>query len=297
MAFKLRKDYTPRGDQGAVIEAAVRTAREGRESQTIIGATGTGKTYVMASIINELKQPALVISHNKTLSAQLFKEFRFFFPENAVEYFVSYYDYYQPEAYVAKKDLYIEKDASINEEIEKYRLKATASLMSRPDVIIVASVSCIYGLGSPEDYKNMHLHLYKGQNIGREKIIRKLIDIQYKRNDDQLMAGNFRVRGDVIDLVPSYIDVGIRIELFGDEVEAIYELDVLNNKIINQREQTFVYPAKHFVLPHTKIEEAVGNIDKELKKRCAFFKKQNKLLEKERLWNKTRYDMEVLQTM
>lgn len=296
-AFKVNENYKPRGDQPKVIESISRGLVENNHHQTIIGATGTGKTYVMAKIIENTGRPALVISHNKTLAAQLYKEFTHFFPDNAVEYFVSYYDYYQPEAYVAKRDLYIEKDASINDQIDKLRLRATTALMERRDVIIVASVSCIYGLGSPEDYRQLNIHLEKGETVDRRFLIRKLIDIQYERNDDVLQRGHFRVRGDVIDVVPAYLDYGIRVELFGDEIEGVFEIDPINNKIIRERAEAWIYPAKHFVMPHSRVEAACQVIQDELDERVEFYEKQNKLLEKERISTRTRYDLEMLQTL
>ena len=298
MDFQIVSDFSPKGDQPKVIEEISRSLKQENRYQTILGATGTGKTYVMAKIIERMNRPSLLISHNKTLAAQLYRELQQFFPHNAVEYFVSYYDYYQPEAYVAKKDLYIEKDASINDEIDKLRLRATSALMERRDVVIVSSVSCIYGLGSPEDYREMHLDIHVGETWSRREIIRRLVHMQYNRNDDTLSRGTFRVRGDVIDIFPSYLgETLFRIEMFGDEIEGLAEVDSLNHKVTRRLDHFFIYPAKHFVMPREKIDRAVAIIEEELKERCAYFTKHNKLLEKERLYSRTKYDMERLSTM
>ena len=295
MNFKIKANYSPAGDQAKVIDSIANSLELGHQYQTILGATGTGKTYVMAKIIEKLNIPSLVISHNKTLAAQLYREFQQFFPDNAVEYFVSYYDYYQPEAYVAKKDLYIEKDSSINDEIDKLRLRATSALMERKDVIIVASVSCIYGLGSKDDYKKMHLNLHLREELTRDHLLKRLVDMQYARNDNVLSRGTFRVRGDVIDICPSYAtDVGYRIELFGDEIESLSEINILNNQVTRKMKNIFIHAAKHFVMPQTKIDQAVNAIERELEKRCEFFSKQEKLLEKERLYTRVKYDLELL---
>lgn len=295
--FRTIESFTPKGDQPAVIESISRGLGGNQKFQSIKGATGTGKTYVLAKIIEQVQRPALVICHNKTLAAQLYKEFSLFFPDNAVSYFVSYYDYYQPEAYVAARDLYIEKDSSINEEIDKMRLKATATLMERRDVVIVASVSCIYGLGSPMDYQRMHLDLHPGAPVSRETIIRKLIEIHYERNDNVLESGSFRVRGDVIDVYPPYAKNPFRIELFGDEVEALTERDSLNNTIISSKPRLFIYPAKHFVMPHERVQDAAKYIEQELTERCAYFEKEGKIIEKERIYSRTKYDIEMLLTL
>ncbi len=297
MKFRVNETYQAKGDQPQVIESIARGLHEGERFQTVLGATGTGKTFVMAKVIEALQKPALVISHNKTLAAQLYRELQHFFPDNAVEYFVSYYDYYQPEAYVAKKDLYIEKDSSINENIDRLRLRATSALMEREDVIIVSSVSCIYGLGSPEHYRQMHLDLIPGARITRNEIIRKLLEIQYNRNDNAPERGTFRVRGDVIDIIPSYMETAYRIELFGDEVEALSEVDIINNKKIKTKERILIYPAKHFVMPQKQIDKALGAIGEELEERIKFFEKEGKLLEKERISSRTRYDLEMLKAM
>ncbi|MBL8991986.1 MAG: DEAD/DEAH box helicase family protein, partial [Spirochaetia bacterium] len=295
--FKVNPEYTPRGDQPGVIDSVAAGLKKHEKYQTIHGATGTGKTYVMAKIIEAEQKPALVISHNKTLAAQLYRELQHFFPENAVEYFVSYYDYYQPEAYVAARDLYIEKDSSINEDIDRLRLRATSALMERDDVIIVSSVSCIYGLGSPEDYRKMHLDLKVGDKLGRDAVVRKLIEIQYERKDDVFERGTFRVRGDVIDVIPAYMESGYRIELFGDEVEALAEIDVINNKVTRRLEKVFIYPAKHFVMPYDQLNRATEAILQELDERCAEFDKLGKKLERERINTRTRYDMEMIRAM
>ncbi len=297
MNFKVIEEYQLKGDQPQVVESIGNGLEKNYPFQTIKGATGTGKTYVMAKIIEKVNRPALIISHNKTLAAQLYREFKHFLPNNAVEYFVSYYDYYQPEAYVAKKDLYIEKESSINDEIDRMRLKATSSLLERKDVVIIASVSCIYGLGSPEDYKNMYIALQRGEMINRRDLIKKLLNIQYNRKDEVLERGFFRVRGDIIDVFPAYLQTGYRIELFGDEIENLSEIDVLNNKVINLRSKITIFPAKHFVMPHERISLALEAIKKELDDRVKYFTNQNKILEKERIYNRTLYDLELLKTV
>ena len=259
-----------------------------------MGVTGSGKTFTMANIIQKVQRPTLVISHNKTLAAQLYSEFKEFFPHNAVSYFVSYYDYYQPEAYIPQRDIYIEKDASINQEIDRLRLAATSSLVSRRDVIIVASVSCIYGLGSPEDYRKMMVGLSVGDEIDRNKLLSKFVDIQYERNDIAFESGKFRVRGDCVEIFPSYEEFAIRIEFWGDEVEQISTIDPTSGKVLSREDQCFIYPAKHFVLPEERIESAVAEIKKELAERLEELKDQNKLLEAQRLSARTRYDIEML---
>lgn len=297
VGFTIDQTLTPKGDQKKTIDQVTKDLKRNHKFQTIKGATGTGKTYVMAKIIQEYKQPALILAHNKTLAAQLYREFKGFFPNNAVEYFVSYYDYYQPEAYVAKKDLYIEKESSINEDIDRMRLKATSSLMERKDVVIVSTVSCIYGLGSPEDYQKMYVSLKVGEKISQRQLIHSLIDIQYRRNDDILERGNFRVRGDVIDIVPSYLEYAYRIEMFGDDIEALSILDVTNNKVQEKRKEINILPAKHFVMPHEKVSRACKDIEKELKERVRFFEKEQKPLERERIYSRTLYDLEMLKTV
>lgn len=296
MDLKVREDFIPKGDQAPVIDAVSKGIIAGEKFQTIIGATGTGKTYVMAKIIEAVQRPTLILCHNKTLAAQLYREFSHFFPENDVSYFVSYYDYYQPEAYVVKKNLYIEKDSSVNEEIDQMRLKATASLMYRRDVIIVASVSCIYGLGSPDDYKSMHLILKKGETTSRGEIIKKLIDIQYERNDDAPDRGMFRVRGDIVDIFPAYSNGGFRIELFGDEVERLSEIDRMNNSVSSYLDNICIYPAKHFVMSADKVQPAIDRILEEMEEHCTMLEANGKRLEAERLRGRTQYDMEMLAT-
>ncbi|KPJ58545.1 MAG: hypothetical protein AMS15_08120, partial [Planctomycetes bacterium DG_23] len=269
----------------------------GRKYHTLLGVTGSGKTFTMANVIAHYHRPTLVISHNKTLAAQLYAEFREFFPENAVEYFVSYYDYYQPEAYIPQKDIYIEKDASINEEIDRLRLAATSSLMSRDDVIIVASVSCIYGLGSPEDYEQMMLPLSAGQRIERDEILRRLVNLQYERNDYELARGKFRVRGDVLEVYPAYEEFAYRIEMFGDEIVMLVSINPLTGETISEDERLTIYPAKHYVLPEGKIVRALVTIEAELGERLEEFRSQGKLLEAQRLEARTRYDMEMLKEL
>jgi excinuclease ABC subunit B len=293
-AFQLVSPFQPAGDQPQAIEKLVQGLREGRSNQTLLGVTGSGKTFTMANVIAQLGKPALVMSHNKTLAAQLYAEFRDFFPDNAVRYFVSYYDYYQPEAYIPQRDIYIEKDASINEEIERLRLACTSALVSREDVIVVASVSCIYGLGSPEDYRKMMVHLHLGDIVDRDEMLLKFVDIQYDRNDVTFERGKFRVRGDVVELWPAYEEIGYRIELFGDEVERLSTIDSLTGAVLEKHEEMFVYPAKHFVLPEERISASVEAIGKELEERLQELKEQGKLLEAQRLAARTRYDMEML---
>ncbi len=293
-SFKVKADFQPSGDQPQAIKKLIDGLKKGDRFQTLLGVTGSGKTFTMAKVIEAINKPVLVISHNKTLAAQLYREFKEFFPENAVEYFVSYYDYYQPEAYVPSKDLYIEKDTSINEEIDRLRLKATSSLMERNDTIIVASVSCIYGLGSPEDYKEMMLHVHQGETIHRNAILEKLILIQYERNDFDFSRGTFKVKGDVIDIYPSYSQEAIRIEMFGDEIEKIYAINPVSNKIIRSLDRGIVYPAKHFVTPYPKIERALQSIKEELNVYAEQLKKENKLVEAQRIVSRTNYDIEML---
>jgi len=293
-AFKLVSDFTPKGDQPQAIEQLCKGLDEGKPHQVLLGVTGSGKTFTIANVIQHFQRPTLVISHNKTLAAQLYSELREFFPHNAVNYFVSYYDYYQPEAYIPQKDIYIEKDASINEDIDRLRLAATSSLMSRQDVIIVASVSCIYGLGSPSDYKEMMVHLKRGRYYERDDILRKLVEIQYDRNDVDFSRGKFRVRGDVVEVFPAYEESAVRFELFGNELESIYEVDALTGSIINSLDEYFIYPAKHFVLPEGTIESAARSIEIELEERLSELRSQGKLLEAQRLEARTRYDLEML---
>lgn len=292
--FKVKANYIPKGDQPQAIESLTAGFKNGLDFQTLIGVTGSGKTYTMAKVIEKLQVPALIISHNKTLAAQLYREFKDYFPDNAVAYFVSYYDYYQPEAYVASRDLYIEKETQINDEIDRLRLAATSSLLERKDVIVVATVSCIYGLGNPVDYKESRVTLKKGMEINRDDFIRKLVHMQYLRNDDFLDRGNFRVRGDVLEIVPSYAKQGLRIDFFGDEIEEIYRTDILNASIIERLDQFIIYPAKHFITREDIMNTAVSQIRHDLKERHEELLKQGKDLEAKRLQTRTLYDVEML---
>ena len=293
--FQVVSDFAPAGDQPEAIEALVEGVWAGMRDQTLLGATGTGKTFTLAQVIAKVQKPTLVIAHNKTLAAQLCSEFRQFFPNNAVHYFVSYYDYYQPEAYVPQTDTYIEKDASINDEIDRLRHAATSALFERRDVIIVASVSCIYGLGSPEDYVGMTLSLQHGDFRDRDKILRRLVGIQYHRNDIGFSRGTFRVRGDVIEIIPVYNENVLRIELFGDEVDRILELDPITGEILGQLDSITVYPANHFVTSDEKMKRAISSIEEELAEHLAYLRSEGKLLEAQRLEQRTRYDLEMLQ--
>lgn len=296
--FQLKSDYTPQGDQPGAISRLVEGVREGRKHQILLGATGTGKTYTIANTIAQLNRPTLVIAHNKTLAAQLCSEFQEFFPDNAVSYFVSYYDYYQPEAYLPSTDTYIEKDSSINDEIDKLRHSATSSLFERRDVIIVASVSCIYGLGSPSEYGSLVLSLRKGMEKGRDEILHKLVDIQYQRNDINFVRGTFRVRGDIVEIFPvANNERAIRVELFGDEIERITEIDVLTGEIVGERDHVAIFPASHFVTHEDKMKIALVNIERELEERLAELRENGKLLEAQRLEQRTRYDIEMMQEM
>ncbi len=292
--FKLISDYKPTGDQPEAIENLLKGIGKGKKHQTLLGVTGSGKTFTMANVIEKLKVPTLIISHNKTLSAQLYGEFKQFFPENAVEYFVSYYDYYQPEAYVPESDTYIEKDASINEEIERLRMKATTSLLERKDVIIIASVSCIYGLGSPADFKKQLIKISTGIQLSRDKLIKKLVSNQYKRNDIEFEQGNFRVRGDIIDLFPSYEFKGYRIEFFGDELERISAIDPISSKRIEEIDELNIYPAHHFVLPKDRVLNSIDKIEKEMEERVQYFLDNEKYIEAQRIESRTKYDIEFL---
>ncbi len=282
------------GDQPQAIEKLAAGLARGDRFQTMLGATGTGKTFVMAAIIEKVQRPTLVIAHNKTLAAQLYSEFREFFPHNAVEYFVSYYDYYQPEAYVPRTDLYIEKDSDINEEIDRLRLAATSSLLSRRDVVIVASVSCIYGLGSPEDYGRVVINLKKGETRNRDKILRHLIEIRYERNDFDLARGKFRVRGDTLEIAPAYGETAYRIELFGDQIDRIAEIDTTTGEILAEPNAIDIYPARHFITPQEKLNQALEDIEKELHDQITYFKEHDKLLEAQRLEQRTKYDLEMM---
>jgi excinuclease ABC subunit B len=293
--YKLVSEYAPTGDQPQAISELVKGFKEGNQFQTLLGVTGSGKTFTMANVIRELNKPTLIIAHNKTLAGQLYSEFKEFFPDNAVEYFVSYYDYYQPEAYVPSTDTYIAKDSSINDEIDKLRLSATASLIERKDVIIISSVSCIYGLGSPVDYENMMISIRPGMNKDREEVIRKLIDIQYTRNDMDFKRGTFRVRGDVLEVIPAdYSDLAVRIEFFGDEIDRITEVDVLTGEIKNSLEHIGIFPASHYVVPQEKIKKATQEIEEELEERVKYFKSQDQLLEAQRIAERTNFDIEML---
>ena len=293
-AFDLQSDFQPTGDQPEAIAALVKAFRSGERCRTLEGVTGSGKTFTMANVIAQLGRPALVISHNKTLAAQLYAELKEFFPNNAVEYFVSYYDYYQPEAYIPQTDTYIEKDASINEEIERLRLAATDALINREDVIIVASVSCIYGLGSPGVYRGMLVTLRAGDEFPRDEIMRKLVDVQYTRNDLAALPGTFRARGDTLDVFPSYSKDGVRIEFFGDTIESLRRIDPLTGKTLQAFDHTTISPAKHFVMPAEKLLPAIARIEAEMEARVAELERENKLLEAQRLRMRTTYDMEML---
>ncbi|MEW6075629.1 MAG: excinuclease ABC subunit UvrB [Candidatus Omnitrophota bacterium] len=292
--FKLVSDFKPCGDQPKAIDELTRELRSGKQFSTLLGVTGSGKTFTLANIIAALNIPALVISHNKTLAAQLYTEFKGFFPHNAVEYFVSYYDYYQPEAYVPSTDTYIEKDASINDRLDRLRLSSTSSLMSRSDVVIVASVSCIYNLGSPQEYKGLLVFVEKGQYIERDALLGRLINIQYERNDYEFTRGKVRVRGDVVEVFPAYKEKALRIELFGEQVERIEEIDPVSGEVLNELDKAAIYPAKHFIVSGDAVKNALQSIAWELEDRLKVLKSQNKLLEAQRLQQRTRYDMEML---
>ncbi|GAB61695.1 MAG: excinuclease ABC subunit UvrB [Candidatus Jettenia sp.] len=292
--FKLVSSFTPQGDQPRAIQQLVESYKNSVGSQTLLGVTGSGKTFTMANVIAALGKPTLVMTHNKTLAAQLYSEFKSFFPENAVGYFVSYYDYYQPEAYIPQRDIYIEKESTINQEIDRLRLLATSALMSRRDVIIIASVSCIYGLGSPEEYQEMYVHLCKGDSIERNKLLRKLVSIQYERNDIQFIRGSLRVRGDVVEVFPAYEEIAYRIELFGNEVDKISKINPMTGNFLQEVQDISIYPAKHFVMPEGKIEGVVRSIEYELNDRLKDLRSKEKFLEAQRLEARTRYDMEML---
>ena len=295
--FKLVTNYSPKGDQQQAIDEISAGILDSRKYQTLLGVTGSGKTFTMANVIQKLDRPTLIISHNKTLAAQLYGEFKNFFPHNAVEYFISYYDYYQPEAYVAVQDLYIEKDTSVNEEIDKLRLRATSSLLEREDVIVVASVSCIYGLGSPEDYANLHMQLRTGQKIERRAILESLVDILYSRNDIDFYRGTFRARGDVIEIFPSYTSTAIRVELFDTEIERISEINVITGEVISEQDAAYIYPARHFVTTVPKLEKAIVKIKAELEEQLTQFRSENKLLEAQRIEQRTKYDIEMMEEL
>ena len=293
--FKLKAPYKPTGDQTQAIAELVKGFKEGNQCQTLLGVTGSGKTFTMANVIQQLQKPTLVIAHNKTLAAQLYGEFKEMFPDNAVEYFVSYYDYYQPEAYVPSSDTYIAKDSAINDEIDKLRLSATSSLSERKDVIIVSSVSCIYGIGSPKDYQNMIISLRPGMEKDRDEVARELIDIQYDRNDMDFHRGTFRVRGDVLEIFPAdYTDTAVRVEFFGDEIDRITEINVLTGEIKCQLNHIAIFPASHYVVPMEQIKKAAIHIEEELEERVTYFKSEDKLLEAQRISERTNFDMEML---
>ena len=292
--FQLISDYQPKGDQPEAIVQLTQGINRGDKYQTLLGVTGSGKTFTMANVIANVGKPALVISHNKTLAAQLYGELKGFFPHNAVEFFISYYDYYQPEAYVPQSDTYIEKDTSVNDDIDRLRLRATSSLLEREDVVIVASVSCIYGIGSPQDWKELLLFLEVGQEKERDKILKELIDIHYSRNDIEFARGTFRVRGDTIEVHPAYEETALRIQLFGDTVEKITVIDTLRGEILEEKKKIAIYPAKHFVTTYPQLEIAVKNIELELEERLAYFRSQGKLLEAQRLESRTKFDLEMM---
>ena len=292
--FELASDFQPAGDQPKAIESLVRGIGEGKPDQVLMGVTGSGKTFTMANVIAQMNRPTLILSHNKTLAAQLYAEFKTFFPTNAVSYFVSYYDYYQPEAYIPQRDIYIEKDASINEEIDRLRLQATSALVSRRDVIVVASVSCIYGLGSPKDYLEMMVPLRVGGTIDRDALLLKLVEILYERNDYEFSRGRFRVRGDTVECWPAYEEFAFRIELWGDEIEALSIIDPVSGETAKKLDDAYIYPAKHFVLPAERVDRAVTEIETELNDRLTEFRKEGKLLEAQRLSARTRYDVELI---
>ena len=295
MDFKISSDFKPTGDQPEAIKSIITAINNDEKFSTLLGVTGSGKTFTMANIIQEVKKPTLILAHNKTLAAQLYSEFKEFFPDNAVEYFVSYYDYYQPEAYVAHSDTYIEKDASINDEIDKLRHSATASILERRDVIIISSVSCIYGLGDPEDYKELMVSLRPGMQKDRDEIIKRLIEIQYERNDINFVRGTFRVRGDILEIFPASNDEkAIRIEFFGDEIDRITEIDYVTGKIAGVRNHVVIFPASHYVTTPERIEQAIIRIEKELEERVKYFKENDKLLEAQRIEQRTKYDIEML---
>lgn len=295
MRFKIKSDYKPTGDQPTAIEQLVAGIETGEREQVLLGVTGSGKTFTMANIIERTQRPTLVICHNKTLAAQLYEEFKNFFPDNAVHYFVSYFDYYQPEAYVPRSDTYIEKDSDINEEIDRMRHAATDALLTRRDTIIIASVSCIYGIGSPSDYASLSIKLTLGERKIRDKFIRQLTDIQYQRNDIDFHRGTFRVRGDVIDIFPAGEEVAYRVEFFGDEIDALTKMDALTGEVLGKPEKITIFPSSHYVTPQDKVKVALAKIERELEERVAFFEKEGKLLEAQRLKQRTNFDIEMLQ--
>ena len=290
-AFKVVSPFEPTGDQPRAIAELTEGLQRGLHNQTLLGVTGSGKTYTMSKVIEAVQRPTLILAHNKTLAAQLYSEFKEFFPSNAVEYFVSYYDYYQPEAYVARSDTYIEKESQVNEEIDRLRHAATRALLTRRDTIIVASVSCIYGIGSPEDYGKTVISMRRGEVVRRDKVLRHLIDIQYERNDVNFVRGTFRVRGDTLEIFPAYEQVALRISFFGDEIERIVEVDPLTGEVLVERTQTDIYPAKHFVTTEEKLGAAIQDIRNELEARLKEMEAQGKILEAARLKQRTTYDL------
>ncbi|MDF4068175.1 DEAD/DEAH box helicase family protein, partial [Staphylococcus aureus] len=293
--FKIHSDFEPQGDQPQAIKEIVEGIKAGKRHQTLLGATGTGKTFTMSNVIKEVGKPTLIIAHNKTLAGQLYSEFKEFFPENRVEYFVSYYDYYQPEAYVPSTDTFIEKDASINDEIDQLRHSATSALFERDDVIIIASVSCIYGLGNPEEYKDLVVSVRVGMEMDRSELLRKLVDVQYTRNDIDFQRGTFRVRGDVVEIFPaSKEELCIRVEFFGDEIDRIREVNYLTGEVLKEREHFAIFPASHFVTREEKLKVAIERIEKELEERLKELRDENKLLEAQRLEQRTNYDLEMM---
>ncbi|RKY32868.1 MAG: excinuclease ABC subunit B [Candidatus Omnitrophota bacterium] len=295
--FKLKSSFKPRGDQPQAIQKLSQAILSGEKSQVLLGVTGSGKTFTLANVIARINKPTLVISHNKTLAAQLYSEFREFFPHNAVEYFVSYYDYYQPEAYIPSTDTYIEKDASINERLDRLRLSSTSSLMSRNDCLIVASVSCIYNLGSPEDYRGQLVFIEKGQAIPRDELILRLIQIQYERNDYEFIRGKLRVRGDIVEIFPPYQEKALRLQFAADKIEKISEINPVSGEVLNTLDKVAIYPAKHFIVSTDKIENALNSISRELEEQLKFLRSNNKLLQAQRLESRTKYDMEMLREM
>ena len=297
MLFKLNAEYQPTGDQPQAIEKLTASIQAGNKHQTLLGVTGSGKTYTMANLIARCGRPTLIISHNKTLAAQLYSEFKNFFPENAVEYFVSYYDYYQPEAYVASSDTYIEKDSSINDEIERMRISTSSALVSRRDVVVVASVSCIYGLGSPEEFSSMRIPLRRGLPMDRSRLLERLVENLYDRNDYDLVRGRFRVRGDVVDIMPAYLEHGLRVEFFGDEIDALTEFDPLTGNTLRTLDQFDLYPANQYVTSKGKLDGAIAGIKRELDERVAYFEAKGQYLEAQRIRMRTNYDLEMLQEM
>ncbi len=295
MGFKLKSDFAPAGDQPAAIAQLAKGIEDGVHEQTLLGATGTGKTFTMSKLIERTQRPTLVLCHNKTLAAQLYEEFRNFFPDNAVHYFVSYFDYYQPEAYVPRSDTYIEKDSQLNEEIDRMRHAATDALLTRRDVIIVASVSCIYGIGSPSDYADLSLQVKKGERRVRDKFIRHLTDIQYERNDIDFHRGTFRVRGDVVDIFPAGEEIAYRVEFFGDEIDNLTKIDSLTGEILEKPDEIKIFPSSHYATPQEKLKKALVKIEREMEERAAWFKRENKLLEEQRIVQRTRFDLEMLE--